>query len=105
MSPIEAAVLAERERWILSTRGKDLPKSDERARPQSNRERHERAMEYQRARRAKWRAQTTDVQAAKALDMLERGAMFSRIAQELGTSNAQAGRLLSRARSLRRVGP
>ena len=113
MSPIEAAVLAERERWITSTRGRDLPKEAELAKHAPKRGRstesldraHAKAMARQRAKRERRRQRTTYPQARKALDLYERGADIGTIADALGTTRAQAGRLLSLARQWRRVGP
>ena len=99
---LEATILAERERWILSTRGADLPKSDERLRPRqrSTAERHAAQMARQAKRRAAMRAATTDVKAARAWELREKGWFVGAIARELDTTNAQAGRYIQRGKQL-----
>lgn len=99
---LEAIALAAREEWIVSTRGADLPKSDERLRPRqrSTAERHAAQMARQAKRRAAMRAATTDVKAARAWELRAAGHFISVIAAELGTSNAQAGRYIQRGKQL-----
>lgn len=99
---LEAIALAAREEWIVSTRGADLPKSDERLRPRqrSTAERHAAQMARQAKRRAAMRAATTDVKAARAWELRAAGHLISAIAAELGTSNAQAGRYIQRGKQL-----
>lgn len=99
---LEAIALAAREEWIVSTRGADLPKSDERLRPRqrSTADRHAAQMARQAKRRAAMRAATTDVKAARAWELRAAGHFISAIAAELGTSNAQAGRYIQRGKQL-----
>lgn len=99
---LEAIALAAREEWIVSTRGADLPKSDERLRPRqhSTAERHAAQMARQAKRRAAMRAATTDVKAARAWELREKGWFVGAIARELDTTNAQAGRYIQRGKQL-----
>ena len=99
---LEAIALAAREEWIVSTRGADLPKSDERLRPRqrSTADRHAAQMARQAKRRAAMRAATTDVKAARAWELREKGWFVGAIARELDTTNAQAGRYIQRGKQL-----
>ena len=99
---LEAIALRAHEEWITSTRGADLPKSDERLRPRqrSTAERHAAQMARQAKRRAAMRAATTDVKAARAWELREKGWFVGAIARELDTTNAQAGRFIQRGKQL-----
>lgn len=103
---LEAIALAAREEWIVSTRGTDLPKSDERLRPRqrSTVDRHAAQMARQAKRRAAMRAATTDVKAARAWELREKGWFVGAIARELDTTNAQAGRYVARGERLAKGG-